>query len=196
MSRASILKSIKKHKPDLVPLPEIDVQLFSEEIDLLETFKKNVELVGGKIFKANSNSDVIAQVEVLFPNTIKKYSVLEDTERFNTVDIEKLQRPHDLEGLELLVLKGTLGVAENGAIWVADSQIPIRVLPFITEHLVLVVDKTKVVTDMHQAYEQLTYLDNDYGVFISGPSKTADIEQSLVIGAQGALSLSVFLKET
>ena len=46
---------------------------------------------------------------------------------------------------------------------------------------------------MHAAYQQLNGQNFDYGLFLSGPSKTADIEQSLVIGAQGAMSLTVIL---
>ncbi len=46
---------------------------------------------------------------------------------------------------------------------------------------------------MHEAMLEIENFNEGYGVFISGPSKTADIEQSLVIGAQGPLSLTVFL---
>ena len=70
---------------------------------------------------------------------------------------------------------------------------PIRVLPFITKHLVLVLNKENIVPFLHQAYQKLSSSETDFGVFVSGPSKTADIEQSLVIGAQGALSLTVFI---
>jgi L-lactate dehydrogenase complex protein LldG len=44
---------------------------------------------------------------------------------------------------------------------------------------------------MHAAYEELGKVKSSFGLFLSGPSKTADIEQSLVIGAHGARSLTV-----
>lgn len=113
---------------------------------------------------------------------------------FNTIDMLEKQKPHDFEKLDVLVLQGDFGVAENGAIWISDHGLPVRVLPFISKHLVLVLDKSELVADLHQAYARLEESMYGFGLFISGPSKTADIEQSLVMGAQGALSLSVFLR--
>lgn len=192
-SRTEILSKIKKNKPESVQMPLLNFEEFSSKVDKLTEFKKMVENVGGKMFSANSNNAILNSVEELFPNSMIKYSVLKESDGFNTIDIKEIENPHDLEALDVLVLKGVFGVAENGAIWVSDLEMPMRVLPFITKHLVLVLNKNKMVTDMHQAYKIIS--DFDYGLFISGPSKTADIEQSLVIGAQGALSLSVFLME-
>ena len=63
--------------------------------------------------------------------------------------------------------------------------------PFICQHLVINVKKT--VPHMHAAYEELGKVNSGFGLFLSGPSKTADIEQSLVIGAHGARSLTVVI---
>ena len=81
----------------------------------------------------------------------------------------------------------------DGAIWVNDRQLPLRVLYFIVQHLTLVLPKSEIVDNMHQAYERLRFDNAEFGTFIAGPSKTADIEQSLVIGPHGSRSLTVLI---
>ena len=68
-----------------------------------------------------------------------------------------------------------------------------RLLPFICQHLILAIEKKKIVATMHQALQQIDTCKEGFGVFIAGPSKTADIEQSLAIGAHGARSMIVYL---
>ena len=91
---------------------------------------------------------------------------------------------------------GELAVAENAAVWVTDDGLKHRVVAFIARQLVLVVSSDAVVDTMHHAYERLAFGQRGFGVFISGPSKTADIEQSLVIGAHGPKALTVFLLDS
>ncbi|MBN8880039.1 MAG: LUD domain-containing protein [Sphingobacteriales bacterium] len=68
-----------------------------------------------------------------------------------------------------------------------------RILPFISDQLYLVVYEKQLVSTMHDAYEKIKKNDDGFGVFIASPSKTADIEQSLVIGAHGARKLVVLV---
>ena len=98
-----------------------------------------------------------------------------------------------LEPLDKVYISGTLGVAENGAVWLEESKMVNRLLPFICQHLVIMLDANKIVANMHEAYGQITIDKEGYGVFLAGPSKTADIEQSLVIGAHGSRSLKLYL---
>jgi L-lactate dehydrogenase complex protein LldG len=97
-----------------------------------------------------------------------------------------------LAEVEVLEIDGEFGVAENGAIWLTEDALPHRVAPFICQHLVIQVKK--IVPHMHAAYEELGKVNSGFGLFLAGPSKTADIEQSLVIGAHGARSLTVVIQ--
>ncbi|MWW25026.1 LutC/YkgG family protein [Algibacter lectus] len=193
-SRDKILSRIEANKPDALALPNIDLSLFDEGLDLVQEFTKKAEVVGANVIDMVSN-DVVTQVENLFPDAKIKYSAIENTSAFNTIDLANIEKPQDLEDLDILILESELAVAENGSVWVTDKQLPMRVLPFITKHLVIVTSKDNIVSYMHQAYHKINAGNaNDFGVFIAGPSKTADIEQSLVIGAHGALSLTLLLK--
>lgn len=93
----------------------------------------------------------------------------------------------------VLVLPGRFAVAENGAVYVDASDTASRADVVSCEHLVLIVSSTTIVATMHEAV-RLMPTSSACGWFLSGPSKTADIEQSLVIGAQGARTLTVLLR--
>jgi L-lactate dehydrogenase complex protein LldG len=112
----------------------------------------------------------------------------------STDDSAAVADPHALEGVGLAVLRGDLAVAENAAVWVDGRNLPHHALVVVPEHLALVVDARTVVHDMHEAYARLGLgAAPRFGLFVAGPSKTADIEQALVIGAHGARSCTVLL---
>ncbi len=94
---------------------------------------------------------------------------------------------------ELVVCDGVLAVAENGAVWLPVSRMADRAAFFLAAHAALVVDARTIVADMHAAYERIDVATESFGAFVAGPSKTADIEQAMVIGAHGAKSLTILL---
>lgn len=188
-SRSTILAAIRKNKPTSTSLPEIPAfQLHESPIDL---FKERSEGSKTKVVELDSSTTIKEKTVELFPDAPRIASTISSLT--STVDLAAVASPRDLDGVDVTIIEGEFAVAENGAVWVTESQMVHRVLPFITQHLILVVEKSKVFTNMHQAYQAINLSDIGFGVFIAGPSKTADIEQSLVIGAQGARSLTVLL---
>ena len=108
---------------------------------------------------------------------------------FHPDDVEK---SGDLDGTDLAIVDGRIGVCENGAVWL-QQDVEQRAVYFISEALVILLDRKNLVNNMHEAYKRIDTGEYGYGVFISGPSKTADIEQALVMGAHGARSVTVIL---
>ena len=108
-------------------------------------------------------------------------------------DLTQIDDPHATEDIDFAILPGQFAVAENGAVWISDEGVKQRAIYFIAQHLALVVSTNDIVPNMHEAYRRLSFDSPRFGAFISGPSKTADIEQSLVIGAHGPRSMTVFI---
>ena len=130
-------------------------------------------------------------VRLHFTEGSRYVSTIPELESINKIDHN--DNAHQLEDVEVAVVSGAFGVAENSAIWVTASSLKTRVLPFICQHLVVILHPQHIVNNMHEAYERIAADEYDYGVFIAGPSKTADIEQSLVLGAHGPKSMTVFM---
>jgi L-lactate dehydrogenase complex protein LldG len=101
--------------------------------------------------------------------------------------------PHRLADLDLFVCRATLGVAENGAVWLPTSTLGERAALFLATEVLVALHPSQIVADLHAAYERVELGAESFGVFVAGPSKTADIEQSLVIGAHGPKRLTVVL---
>ncbi|WP_114748260.1 LutC/YkgG family protein [Pleomorphovibrio marinus] len=191
-SRSEILGKIAKNKPQPTPLPEL--LAFGDTWnngDLIEQFKESSALNGGKTILVKSREEIGSYLESSFDPGKQTISLSKSFK--GNLDCDSIRDPHDLEKVELAILEGTYGVAENAAIWLPEENLQHRVLPFIAQHLVVILDAKNLLPDMHEVYKKVDVSAPDYGVFIAGPSKTADIEQSLVIGAHGPRSMTVFI---
>lgn len=194
-SRASILAAVKANKPETVPAPPV-MQLHSSTAIQYANAVEQFTTVAGTIGAVVHYVPDLAQVKQIWQqqlldgqrviNTITTIGPVD-----NTVDTHTPAAA--LETVDVAYITGSLAVAENAAIWVTEKNMVNRALPFICKQLVLVIYENQVVHNMHEAYSILPVAAEGYGAFIAGPSKTADIEQSLVIGAHGPLGLTVYI---
>lgn len=191
-SREAILRRISTHKPALTPLPAAVVRAPVAFEACLEQFVKSLKSVGAMVHLVPDLASIGVYLEQNFSPSERVLNTVPGI-GFGTPVTAPIADAHQLGNLEIAVVKATLGVAENGAAWVTEESLPARVLPFICEHLMLVISQRNLVSTMHEAYARLDVASAGYGVFISGPSRTADIEQSLVIGAHGPKRAHVFL---
>lgn len=192
-SRNNILATIGNFKPARTSLPVIPKQEY-EGINLLEKFTSTAVSIGSSVFQVKDREEIneilqkeLSQTKRIVSHVQELPSFPEDATPLSDAD------PHAFENVDLAILEGGLAVAENSAIWLPEERMGNRVLPFICQHLALIVSAQNIVGDMHEAYEKMDIMEGGYGVFIAGPSKTADIEQSLVLGAHGPRSLMVFV---
>ncbi|MDQ6471667.1 LUD domain-containing protein [Flavobacterium sp. LHD-80] len=191
-SKVDILRKIKQNQPDSVTaLPDLKV-LGSEKFDVLETYKTVLKNIGGNPVEVSNYEDIISYIKEHYNIEKRIVTTLPELSEIAALDW-KNDDPHSLKNVELTVIKAHFGVAENSSLWVTDDILGQRVSPFIAQYLAIIVNKENIYPTMHQAYEKIGNQDYGFGTFIAGPSKTADIEQSLVLGAHGARGLIVFL---
>ena len=171
-----------------VPLPDLPTTGLRYE-DPVARFLTALGEVGGSASRVARAEDVDAALLALphYRDAQRVAACVPGVSRAN-VDLAAVTDPHALADVDFAVLPGELGVAESGAVWVLESRIHPRAVAFLAQHIALVVAADAIVHDLHQAYARLGPMAPGFGMWLSGPSKTADIEQALVIGAHGPRS--------
>ena len=191
-SRDRMLQQIKLNKPFETALP-LQYTFDSGYEDTEAKFKEILDAIYTEVVVVGSLVELKQKVEEMYAGVVNKVTTIPELADWADFSL-KVENPHELELIEVAILQAEFGVAENGAVWISDDYLTHRALPFITQNLAFVIPRNALVNNMHDAYERLTET-TGWGCFIAGPSKTADIEQSLVIGAHGARSMVIFLVE-
>lgn len=193
-SRDEILQQVKQNKPEALPRPE-RFSVVREDEDRVEKFCSVLRSIGGKARRVEGWPEAVYLLQQKVMTGVDLVNAISRLAPYN-IDAYTNREAAALETVHTVFLQAEVGVAENGAVWISEAAMGARLLPFICQELVVVVDEKSIVADMHQAYERIAVDRDGYGVFIAGPSKTADIEQSLVIGAHGPLALEVLILKT
>ena len=192
-SKEDILKKYRANIRQQFDMPDLsDIKAITYPDPLLQ-FMNMTKSVGGNAIEVELGRDINELIRELYPDAKEIASNLPEI-TIATRNPDTVGRARDLNGTDVGVIRGKFGVAENGCIWI-PQQMKEKVVCFISENLIILLPKSQIVNNMHEAYKRIEFdkTHDGYGTFISGPSKTADIAQVLVMGAQAARSVTVLL---
>jgi len=198
-SRDRILDTVKRNQPDHRELPAVPGSAGEKtDADLAKQFTGMLETIGGTAYIVSGYGRIISILKEFFHDARRIVSNCPELSGYAETPVQ-FDDAHLLENVDLAVLRAHFGVAENASCWITEDLMIERALPFIAQHLALIIQKKDIVADMHAAYQRIAEMEQSgkasygFATFIAGPSKTADIEQSLVLGAHGPRSMTVFL---
>ena len=190
-SKEDILKKYRANIREQFDMPDLsDIQAITYSDPLLQ-FMNMTKSVGGNAIEVDAGRDINELIRELYPDAKEIASNLPEI-TIATRNPDEVGRARDLNGTDVGIIRGKFGVAENGCVWI-PQQMKEKAVCFISENLVILLPKSQIVNNMHEAYRRIEFNDYGYGTFISGPSKTADIAQVLVMGAQAARSATILL---
>ena len=190
-NKEDILNSIRKNIRQKYDMPRLDDIQGITYPDPLAQFISMTETVGGKVVELQPGQDINQLVRELYPEAKEIASNLPEV-TIATRNPDTCGSPQALNGTDVGIIRGVFGVAENACVWIPQAMEE-KAVCFISENLVILLKNSEIVNNMHEAYRRIEMNDYGYGTFISGPSKTADIAQVLVMGAQAARSATVVL---
>jgi L-lactate dehydrogenase complex protein LldG len=192
-SRDKILAAVQANQPAHAALPNIS-SFGGDAGQLTDKYTSVLQAIGGKAYPVSKWDEIksILRAEYIAREQ-RVISLVPELQEVASHAYEINPSAHHLANVDLAIVRPHFAVAENGAVWITEEAMGHRALPFICQHLAAVIDADCIVPTMHEAYARIANRRYGFATFIAGPSKTADIEQSLVLGAHGPRSMSVFI---
>lgn len=196
-ARENILKRLRDNTRETYDMPAMNgLNPITFANPVAEFVAKTTTTAGARILEMKEADNLNDLVRQAYPDAKIIASNLTDVDA--QLNPDTVNDARELMTADVGVVEGTIGVAENACIWI-PQQTKEKSVCFAVQQLVIVLRRDAIVNNMHEAYRLISD-SNDYfkkypfGTFISGPSKTADIESALVYGAQAARGVTVVLK--
>jgi len=195
-AKEEILKRLRANTREVYDMPSlVDLQGITFSDPVAEFKKKTTTTAGARLIELAPGEKLGDAVRRAYPDAVLIASNMPGVEA--QLNPDTVADAQELMKADVGVVEGRIGVAENACIWIPQTMKE-KAVCFASEQLVVVLDHKAVVSNMHQAYAQISrsaefFREYKFGTFISGPSKTADIEGALVYGAQAARGLTVLL---
>ena len=191
-SREEILGRLRGNVRETYEFPDLSFKKLQFDDPVAQYIETTTTTAGARVFEIKPTDDINAKILEAYPDAKIIASNIPGIKA--TKNPDTVERAQDLEDVDVGVIKGEVACAENGCVWIPQTMKE-KAVCFASENLVILVSKKNIVSNMHEAYECIKFNDYGFGTFFSGPSKTADIEQSLVYGAQAARTATIFLTD-
>ena len=175
-------------------------------IDLSLLFEHSSRQVGARIARPASIIEAARYIRRIGDGSV----LLPDTPSVNCLG---LAAPLEEEGARVVsrelreaapaaligVSSADLALADTGTVVIESSNEDLRLATTLPEHHVILLDPRKIFADTKQAYSIIRqlhqYSRHNFLAFITGPSRTADIERVLTIGVHGPREVHILLLE-
>lgn len=202
MKKEDLLAKLRANTHQQYDMPDMSTIEGITYDDAVAQFVSMTKTVGGNVIMAEHGESIGDIVFRAYPDAkviacnIPELTLSTDVNAgYKIINPDTIAEANELNGTDVGIVKGTVGVAENGCVWIPQTMKE-KAMLFISEYLVILLRKADIVNNMHEAYERINMDERyNFGTFISGPSKTADIEQALVMGAQAARGVTVVITD-
>lgn len=190
-NKDSILSNLRRNVRETYDKPDLSFGKLFYPDTVTAFIHTATNAAGASVIEMKEGDDINDLIQRVYPDAKTIASNVDGVKADRNPDT--VRSPHELDGTDVSVVSGTVACAENACIWVPQTMKE-RAVCFICEYLVIIIDRENIVNNMHEAYARIEMPEKGFGTFISGPSKTADIEQALVYGAQSFCGVTIIIR--
>jgi len=188
--RDAILGAVHKNQPASRPMPHIPHFGLNDTNDLVALFSQGVARMAGEVI-TESGPDLDNFVRTRFPNAKVICSAVPECR--GTIGPAQLGDWSEASKIDVSIVRSPMGVAETGSVLLSDLELQVNTIAFLSHDLVVLLDPTQIVRNIHDAYQHPHFKARPYSFLMTGPSGSADIGAITVHPAQGVKTLTVVL---
>ena len=153
MYKEELLAKLRRNTSEQYDMPTTDIHSISYE-DTVAQFIEMSKTVGANVIVAQQGDSLPNLVRQAYPEAKVIASNLTELGDIATLNPDTVNDAQVLNGTDVGVVAGEIGVAENGCVWIPQSMKE-KAVCFISEYLVIVLPKSGIVNNMHEAYARI-----------------------------------------